>query len=134
MKSVLEEVLDWSADRPSWQRDALRRVVLSGELTQEDIDALTAICKGEHGLTEKVQAQPLAKEHVPERRRRAQAVYLESIFHQKGVNALAENQTLKFVAGLTLISVGFHSGSFGYTGLLASGAYGSSNLWATFST
>ena len=62
-------------------------------MTQEDIDALTAICKGEHGLTEKAQTKPLAKEHVPERRGAAQAVSLESIFHHKGVNALAEKLT-----------------------------------------
>jgi energy-coupling factor transporter ATP-binding protein EcfA2 len=118
MANVLPEVLSWSADRPSWQRDALRRLVLSGELTQEDIDALTAICKGEHGLTEKAQAQPLAKEHVPERRGATQAVSLESIFHHKGVNALAEGQTLKFAAGLTIVYGDNGAGKTGYIRIL----------------
>ena len=118
MKSVLEEILDWSTDRPSWQRDALRRLVMNGELTQEDIDALTAICKGEHGLTEKTQPQPLAREHVPERRGAAQAVSLESIFHHKGVNALAENQTLKFAAGLTVVYGDNGAGKTGYIRIL----------------
>jgi len=118
MANVLQEVLGWSADRPSWQRDALRRLVLNGELTQEDIDALTAICKGEHGLTEKVQTQPLAKEHVPERGGAAQAVSLESIFHHRGVNALAENQTLKFAAGLTIVYGDNGAGKTGYIRIL----------------
>lgn len=118
MANVLQDVLSWSADRPAWQRDALRRLVLNGELTQEDIEALTAICKGEHGLAEKRQAQPLTKEHVPERRRSAQAVFLESIFHHKGVNALAENQTLKFAAGLTIVYGDNGAGKTGYIRIL----------------
>lgn len=93
MTTVLQEILDWSAERPTWQRDALRRIVLNGELLPEDIDALTGICKGEHGLTEKATAQPLAKEHVPERGGAAQAVSLESIFHHKKLMAIARART-----------------------------------------
>ena len=32
------EVLAWSATRPAWQRDALRRLVQSGILGSEEID------------------------------------------------------------------------------------------------
>lgn len=118
MANVLQEILTWSAARPTWQRDALRRLVLNGELSAEDIDALTTICKGEHGLTEKAVAQPLAKEHVPERGGVAQAVSLESIFHHKGVNALAENQTLKFASGLTIVYGDNGAGKTGYIRIL----------------
>jgi energy-coupling factor transporter ATP-binding protein EcfA2 len=118
MTSVLQEILAWSADRPTWQRDALRRLVLNGELHSEDIDDLTAICKGEHGLTEKVAPQPLAKAHVPERGAAAKAVSLESIFHHKGVNALAENQTLKFAPNLTIVYGDNGAGKTGYIRIL----------------
>lgn len=118
MANVLQEIQTWSADRPAWQRDALRRLVMNGDLGAEDIDALTAICKGEHGLTEKVAAQPLAKEHVPERGGAAQAVSLDSIFHHKGVNALAENQTLKFASGLTIVYGDNGAGKTGYIRIL----------------
>ena len=64
MANVLQEILTWSADRPTWQRDALRRLVLSGDLSAEDIDDLTTICKGEHGLAEKAATQPLTKESL----------------------------------------------------------------------
>jgi hypothetical protein len=63
--SVLREILDWSQDRPTWQRDALRRLVLSEELSDSDITALTEICKSGHGLAEQQEAAPLATEHVP---------------------------------------------------------------------
>ncbi len=36
---VLQEILVWSADRPTWQRDALRRLVVNGELSDDDITA-----------------------------------------------------------------------------------------------
>src|SRR6185437_14063412 len=78
----------------------------------------TAICKGEHGLTEKAKTQPLAKEHVPVQKGAAQAVALESIFHHKGVNALAENQTLKFSAGLTIVYGDNGAGKTGYIRIL----------------
>ena len=101
--NVLQEILAWSADRPTWQRDALRRLVATGELSDDDIRALTEICKGDHGLVEKPEAKLLATEHVPAAGGTAAAVSLASIFHHQGVNALAEDQTLKFDPGLTIV-------------------------------
>lgn len=118
MTTVLQEILKWSVDRPTWQRDALRRLVLNSELSPEDIESLTDICKGEHGLREKAATQPLAIEHVPERGGEAQAVALESIFHHKGVNALAENQTLKFASDLTIVYGDNGAGKTGYIRIL----------------
>ncbi len=41
--TVLEELLEWSQDRPAWQRDALRRLVLNGDLSDDDISTLADI-------------------------------------------------------------------------------------------
>ena len=59
----------------------------------------TAICKGAHGLAEQQETNPLATEHIPDRAAGAVPVSLVSIFHHRGVNALAEDQTLKFASG-----------------------------------
>lgn len=116
---VLHEILAWSTDRPSWQRDALRRLVANGELSDDDIGDLTEICKGDHGLAEKVDATLLAKEHVPGAEGAAAApVSLESIFHQQGVNALAEDQTLRFAPGLTIVYGDNGAGKTGYIRIL----------------
>lgn len=115
---VLQEILAWSADRPSWQRDALRRLIANGELSDDDIRDLTEICKGDHGLAEKVDADPLAKEHVPGPEGAASPVSLESIFHHQGVNALAEDQTLKFAPGLTIVYGDNGAGKTGYIRIL----------------
>ena len=116
--NVLQEILAWSADRPIWQRDALRRLVMNGELSEDDIRDLTEICKGEHGLAEKIEVTPLAKEHVPDKEGTTAAVSLESIFHHKGVNALAEDQTLNFSPGLTIVYGDNGAGKTGYIRIL----------------
>jgi len=48
--NVLQEILTWSKDRAIWQRDALRRLVLNGELAEQDIRELADICKGDYGF------------------------------------------------------------------------------------
>src|SRR5262245_16799762 len=101
--TVLKELVEWSQGRPAWQRDALRRLVLNGELSDHDIRALTDICKSKHGLVEQQDIAPLTKEHVPEKTASRTPVSLVSIFHHRGVNALAGDQTLKFVPNLTVV-------------------------------
>lgn len=117
--TVLREILQWSQDRPAWQREALRRLVLNVELSDEDINALAEICKSGHGLAEQRDVVPLAKEHVPDQTTSA-PVSLVSIFHHRGVNALAEDQTLKFGPGLTIVYGDNGAGKTGYIRILKS--------------
>lgn len=117
--TVLQNILQWSQDRPAWQREALRRLVLNNELSDEDINALAEICKSGHGLAEQQDTVPLAKEHVPDQTAGA-PVSLVSIFHHRGVNALAEDQTLKFGPGLTVVYGDNGAGKTGYIRILKS--------------
>jgi hypothetical protein len=116
--TVLQEILEWSTDRPAWQRDALRRLVLDGELSDTDIEELTEICKSGYGLAEARGSAPLLREHVPEKAVATAAVSLVSIFHHRGVNALAEDQTLKFNGGLTVVYGDNGAGKTGYIRIL----------------
>lgn len=118
--TVLEEILEWSQDRPVWQRDALRRLVQNGELSDDDLRALTEICKSAHGLAEEQDIAPLAQEHVPETGTGAAHVSLVSIFHHQGVNALAQDQTLKFGPKLTVVYGDNAAGKTGYIRILKS--------------
>ena len=118
--TVLQEILEWSTDRPAWQRDALRRLVLNGDLAEDDIRVLTEICKSAHGLADQPAIVPLAKEHVPDKAPGGAPVSLVSIFHHRGVNALAEDQTLKFVPGLTVVYGDNGAGKTGYIRILKS--------------
>ena len=118
--TVLEEILKWSQDRPAWQRDALRRLVLNDDLSDDDIRALTNICKSAHGLSEQQDIAPLTNEHVPAKTAGSAPVYLVSIFHHRGVNALAEDQTLKFAPSLTVVYGDNAAGKTGYIRILKS--------------
>lgn len=117
--TVVQEILQWSKERPAWQRDALRRLVVSGDLSDDDVDALTEICKSAHGLTDPREAVPLAKEHIQDGPTGA-PVSLVSIFHHRGVNALAEDQTLKFGPALTVVYGDNGAGKTGYIRILKS--------------
>lgn len=118
--NVLEDILEWSQDRPLWQRDALRRLVQSSELSDDDLRALTEICKSAQGLAEEQDVVPLAQEHVPETGTGTTPVSLVSIFHHQGVNALAQDQTLKFGPKLTVVYGDNAAGKTGYIRILKS--------------
>ena len=118
--TVLQEILDWSKDRPAWQRDALRRLLLQGQLSDDDIRALADICKAAHGLAAHQEATPLARAHVPTKSNAAVPVSLVSIFHHRGVNALAEGQSLKFAPNLTVVYGDNAAGKTGYIRILKS--------------
>lgn len=118
--TVLQEILGWSKDRPAWQRDALRRLVIQGELTTDDIAELTEICKSAQGLAKPRDSAPLEEGHLPTAGTAQGAVALESIFHHRGVNALAESQSLKFGPKLTLVYGDNGAGKTGYIRILKS--------------
>ena len=120
--SVLMEILKWSQsrDRPVWQRDALRRLVLKGELSEDDIRELEEICKSAYGLAEQQDTIPLTRVHIPKDATGSAPVTLQSIYHHRGVNALAEGQTLKFTPGLTLVYGDNAAGKTGYIRILKS--------------
>jgi hypothetical protein len=116
--NVLQEIYEWSQNRPIWQRDALRRLVTNGELSDTDIYTLTEICKSGYGLTGQQETHPLTQEHIPNITVGTPPISLTSIFHRHGVNALAENQTLKFAPELTVVFGDNGAGKTGYIRIL----------------
>lgn len=118
--TVLKEILQWSKDRPAWQRDALRRLVLGSELSEDDIRDLSEICKSAHGLADHQDIVPLAADHIPETCKGSGRVILQSIFHHRGVNALADDQTLNFAPRLTVVYGDNAAGKTGYIRILKS--------------
>lgn len=111
---ALRDILAWSNDRPIWQRDALRRLLVQGELTADDIDELAALCKDNSLANE-----PLAEGHINAQRAGAPTVALKKISGVKNVNALVKGQTLTFIPkGVTIIYGDNGAGKSGYVRIL----------------
>lgn len=119
-KSALEIILEWSQNRPEWQRDALRRIVAGGALQETDIQELVALCKKEHGdSTIQLVAKPLTQSDLPSNPGTGAAVALTAIAGVEGVNQLAPNQELPFEPkGLTIVYGDNGAGKSGYARVL----------------
>src|SRR2546425_5264044 len=117
--NIFAEVLAWSQQRPTWQRDALRRLFTSGDLTSDDLDELTEMCKARYGLAAPMPSSPLEAVHLPISAPAASVpVSLVALTHHNGVNALAAEQTLTFGPGLTVVYGENAAGKSGYTRIL----------------
>ncbi len=116
--SVLDEILEWSKERPSWQRDALRRIFATPGITARDLNDLVDLCKAVRGLAEPQKRQPLTSEHLAIKREGTAPVSLVSVMHHHGVNALAPEQTITFGANLTIVYGTNAAGKSGYTRIL----------------
>jgi len=121
--AVLTDLLEWSAGRPAWQRDALRRIITQENLAEEDVAELLAICLADHGMSDPeipVPApQPLAAEHLPPSENIDERVQLIGIREVEGVNALAAGQQIHFQPDSMTIVFGYNgSGKSGYARIL----------------
>lgn len=119
-KSVFDMILEWSLDRPLWQRDALRRIVAQGKLLHDDVAELVQLClKGRGAKDIELSATALAAEHVPAVAAAEAAICLTSIADVAGVNRLASGQTLSFEpTGITVIYGDNGVGKSGYARIL----------------
>lgn len=104
MVSVYENIHAWSVSRKAWQRDALRRLVVDGALTSQDVDDLVKICLAEHGIEKSPSPQPLLLEHLPKSATRAEPVTIRSISEVANIDALAAAQRIEFgPTGLSIV-------------------------------
>lgn len=106
--SVYDEILEWSKERPGWQRDALRRLIVNGSLGEKDIDELLRLCKIIHGIEEPAESEavplPLDEGHICPEETAGESVRLISISNVTNVNAINSANPLTFnESGLTII-------------------------------
>lgn len=141
-KTVLETILEWSKNRPDWQQDALRRIVLKGRLNKIDIQELVTLIKsGNQENKSNLNFHPLNISHLPENHRLENSVSLVSIQEVKNTNNLATNQILNFEPkGLTIIYGHNGTGKSGYSRILKRACRArhrgkiESNIYAEYST
>ncbi len=134
--NVYQEILHWSADRPLWQRDALRRIVLNGAITDSDLIDLEYLCCFPHDAVEEIagiimasgsvvnslgqapqlEAIPLTSHHLPTKLTHALTVAIVRLGKLTNVNKLSPSNAIDFgpSPGLTIIYGDNGSGKSGY--------------------
>lgn len=111
--AALADILKWSADLPTWQRDAIRRLCSQPKLESADITALVSICKGTD------QGNPLNAGHIRDPAASHAVVSLVALHGLSHVNALAPGERLSFgKTGLTVIYGDNGAGKSGYARVL----------------
>ena len=113
-----EQLLGWARGRRAWQRDALRRLAVHGELAEDDLAALRLQIEHSAGFpVENVPIPvPLSDEHLSEAASNQPKTVLASLGPIQHVDRLAADQApLRFaVNGITLIYGANASGKSGY--------------------
>ncbi len=119
--SIYEEILIWSQGRQAFVQDALRRLMTSSTLTQNDIDELVQLVKKECGDTSiTINAIPLDNTHIPTTAA-ANGDYPRLIRLSNPINicALHEQGKLQFSnTGLTVVYGNNGSGKTSYSRIL----------------
>ena len=115
-------ILEWSQKLPGWQRDALRRIIVTSCIGDGDVADLVALAKHESGTPAESGAPvpiPLAREHLNVGHVAKERVVLDAIGQVQNVNALAPGQRLAFArSGLTVVYGENGSGKSGYVRVL----------------
>ena len=119
--SVLQEILTWSTSLPLWQSDAIRRLFVNADLSDEDMDDLFALLKSEHGIPDPKGRAPVQLDaaDIPVAAAPGIKVTLRALKDLRNVNRIADKQRLPFCpTGMTVIYGDNGSGKSGYSRVL----------------
>lgn len=115
MSTVLDEILEWSRTRPLWQRDALRRLVADGPVSDEAVQTFASACLGDDAAD----LDPLDAQHIRSTQAAPVPVAVLGIRDTENVNSLATGEHLTFApTGLTIVYGDNASGKSGYARIL----------------
>lgn len=119
--AIYNEILVWANNKPSFLKDALRRIILSSAITQTDIDELVLLLKKENGdTTVTLNAIPISNTHIPTTVATG-TVYPKLISIKDPINvcALHNQGHLQFPnSGLTVVYGNNGSGKSSYSRIL----------------
>jgi len=111
---ALYDIIAWSADRPNWQKDALRQLVGGAKADEIDLDRLEELCVGERDDVEFLRETDITLQEAG-----GEAVTLSRLHSVQGINALAADQQMEFsVRGITIVYGDNGSGKSGYCRVL----------------
>lgn len=120
--NTIDAIVRWSKTLPQWQSDALRRLFVSGSLTQGEKKEIINMAKSANGVKLSITPPtpiPFSTSHAPGQSQSKNVIYLKKIRDVKNVNALASGQTISLGGvGITVIYGDNGTGKSGYSRLL----------------
>ena len=124
---ILTRIFDWAQELPDWQSHAFRLIweEKTGQLSDEEIDNLVALIKTSCGIPDSNKRKARPFEFRAEKKPAGSPpMQLCAIRELKNVNALAENQELRFNPnGLTVIYGINGTGKSGYSRVIKRACY-----------
>lgn len=118
MASVVEEILQWSATLPLWERLALDKILSGAELTAQDESELLDQLLSDEGLAPVRPAPVLKYAAAVPQPAAGPPPRIARAFGFRNVNALVPDQELRFSDQLTVFYGGNGSGKSGYVRVL----------------
>jgi hypothetical protein len=121
--AIYEEVLAWSERLPAWRSDALRRLCIQVEWTDQDLVEILDLAKQHHGMRSAflpvLQPVLFAADHFPAEPNQEHTVVLQSLHSLTNVGKIPNSEVLNFQPhGLTIVYGGNGTGKSGYTQVL----------------
>lgn len=113
---IIQKIVSWASEQPAWIDDAIRRL-LTGSLTQDDLQDLAALAKLHHGLPARqgLAAVRLDPATLPSAAQAGEDVSLIALRSPKNLNAIDCTQALTFHRmGLTVVYGHNGAGKSGY--------------------
>ncbi|MGE0056145.1 MAG: AAA family ATPase [Hyphomicrobium sp.] len=110
-------IVEWSANRPDWVRDALRRIASSITVSAEDRQAIDNRVRQHGGLTIEGEhlCTPISDDHLPALSSNDEAVVICGLGPLQNVDRLASDQQMRFaIDGITLVYGDNGTGKSGY--------------------
>lgn len=116
----IDDIVAWSAKLSPWRQDCLRRLAISADLSEDDIDELMSMVKSAGGLPiEKTPPEPVPFEKSHFGGAKQQPIVLKGIADVQNVNRLVPNAGLEFCPDkLTVIYGRNGSGKSGFVRIL----------------
>ena len=118
IKPLEIEVKEFANAGPYWKKYLCSKILVGNEITNEIIDVTYSYLLEELGLKEKTERPELFIANSSVFDGFKENLSFDSLTNVKGVNALAENQTIELSPKLTIIYGANGSGKSGYVRLL----------------
>ena len=117
-------IIQWAESRPEWEKYIWQKCLANGELTEAEVNKAYEIFSLENKILEgsrlpKIDLTGL----LPTEEAALPRIYLKELKDCKHLNAIPDNQSIKFGKKLTLIYGGNGSGKSGFGRLISNACY-----------